>query len=63
MAHPEVFPDLSKAWSPLFNGRAVAALASDPAIIAKTGQALDIAAVANEYGFTDLDGRRPTPLQ
>ena len=62
MAHPEVFPDLSKAWSPRFNGRAVAALATDLAIIEKTGQALDIAAVANEYGFTDLDGRRPTPL-
>ena len=63
MAHPAVFPDLSKAWSPLFSGRAVAALAADPAIIEKTGQALDIGAVANEYGFTDLDGRRPIPLQ
>ena len=62
LAHPELFPNLSKAWSPLFNGRAVAALAADPEIIDKTGRALDIAVVAAEYGFTDLDGRRPTPL-
>lgn len=63
MAHPDLLPGLSKAWSPLFNGRAVAALASDSAIMEKTGQALDIAGVATEYGFTDLDGRRPTPLK
>jgi dehydrogenase/reductase SDR family protein 1 len=43
--------------------RAVAALAADQGVIEKTGQALDIGALANEYGFTDLDGRRPTPLQ
>lgn len=63
LAHPELYPDSSKAWSPLFNGRAVAALAADAAIIEKSGQALDIGAVANEYGFTDVDGRRPVPLQ
>jgi dehydrogenase/reductase SDR family member 1 len=62
LAHPELYPDVSNAWSPLFNGRAVAALAADPEIIDKTGRALDIAVVAAEYGFTDLDGRRPTPL-
>ena len=62
LAHPELYPDLSKAWSQVFNGRAVAALAADPRVIEKTGHALDIAVVANEYGFTDLDGRRPTPL-
>jgi dehydrogenase/reductase SDR family protein 1 len=63
LAHPELYPDVSTAWSPLFNGRAVAALAADAAIIEKSGQALDIGAIANEYGFTDLDGRRPVPLQ
>jgi len=31
-------------------------LAADPAIIDKTGQAFDIAVLAKEYGFTDLDG-------
>jgi hypothetical protein len=47
---------VGKAWSPLFNGRAVAALAADPAIIEKTGRALDalgakeaFAAVANDF--------------
>ena len=62
LAHPELYPDVSTAWTPLFNGRAVAALAADAGIIDKSGQALDIGAIANEYGFTDLDGRRPVPL-
>jgi len=62
MAHPDVFPDLSRAWSPLFNGRVVATLAADPRIAEKSGQALDIGAVAAEYGVTDLDGRQPVPL-
>lgn len=62
MAHPELFRDLSRAWSPEFNGRGVAALAADPRVIEKTGKALDIGVLANEYGFTDADGRRPTPL-
>ena len=63
LAHPELFPDLSKAWSPIFNGRAVAALAADPEVFAKTGRAFDIGVLADEYGFTDLDGRRPAPLR
>ena len=62
-SNPDLFPDLSKAWSPEFSGRAVAALAVDPEVIKKTGLALDIGAVAEEYGFTDFDGRRPVPLQ
>lgn len=63
VAHPELFRDLSKAWSPEFNGRGVAALAADPRVIEKTGQAFDVGVLANDYGFTDSDGRRPTPLQ
>lgn len=63
IAHPELFDDLRKAWSPEFNGRAVAALATDPRVIEKTGRAFDVGVLADEYGFTDLDGRRPTPLQ
>ena len=63
MAHLDLFPNLDKAWSPELVGRAVAALAADPDVIQKTGQALDIGAVAQEYGFTDLDGRRPAPLE
>ena len=62
LAHPELFPDSSRGWSPEFNGRLVAALAADPLVIEKSGRALDIAEVANEYGITDSDGRSPVPL-
>jgi len=63
LAHPELFPDLARAWSPQFSGRAVAALAADPNVLEKSGRAIDIGDLAAEYGFTDLDGRQPTPRQ
>ena len=56
------FLDLSNSESPQFVGRAVAALAADPNVMAKSGQVLIAAALAEEYGFTDLDGKRPRPL-
>ena len=59
VAHSEVFPDLSKAWSPIFNGRAVVALASDPKIMERTGQVFKVDTLAREYNFTDVDGRSP----
>jgi len=59
IAHPGQFSDPSKAWSAEFNGRCVAALANDPRIIEKSGQALDLAEVAIEYGLADSDGRVP----
>jgi dehydrogenase/reductase SDR family protein 1 len=59
-AHPERFP-VAKAWSPILNGRIVAALAEDPAILDLTGQALDIGAMAARYGIHDVDGRQPEP--
>ena len=40
-------------------GRAVAALAADPHVSHKNGGLLSSWALAKEYGFTDLDGRRP----
>ncbi|MBA3391694.1 MAG: SDR family NAD(P)-dependent oxidoreductase [Deltaproteobacteria bacterium] len=49
--------------SPRFSGRAVAALATDPERLAKTGQALVVAELAREYGFTDLDGSQPPSLR
>ena len=61
LAHPDLFPDLTNSWSPIFNGRAVAALAKDPRIIEKTGQAFQAPALAKEYEFTDIDGKRPPP--
>ncbi len=56
------FFDLSNSESPQFIGRAVAALASDPNIMQKSGQILIAAALALEYGFTDIDGKQPRPL-
>jgi NAD(P)-dependent dehydrogenase (short-subunit alcohol dehydrogenase family) len=54
--------DLSNSESPQFIGRVVAALAGDPKIMEKSGQILVAAALAQEYGFTDIDGKRPQPL-
>lgn len=54
--------DLSNSESPQFIGRAVAALASDPDIMQKSGQILVAAAVAQEYGFRDIDGKQPRPI-
>lgn len=59
-AHPDRFP-VAKAWSPLFNGRIVAGLAQDSAILDLTGQALDIGDLAARYAVHDLDGRQPEP--
>jgi NAD(P)-dependent dehydrogenase (short-subunit alcohol dehydrogenase family) len=46
--------------SPEYIGRAIAALASDPGIVRRTGQTLAVGNLAREYGFTDIDGRQPT---
>ena len=56
------FLDLGNSESPQFVGRAVAALAADPHVCAKSGRVLVAAALAEEYGFTDVDGKRPRPL-
>jgi NAD(P)-dependent dehydrogenase (short-subunit alcohol dehydrogenase family) len=45
--------------SPLFVGRAVAALAADANVLSRTGQLLSSWELGREYGFTDYDGRRP----
>jgi dehydrogenase/reductase SDR family protein 1 len=54
--------DLANSESPQFIGRAVAALASDPDVLARTGQVLVAAELAEEYGFADIDGKRPRSL-
>jgi NAD(P)-dependent dehydrogenase (short-subunit alcohol dehydrogenase family) len=54
--------DLSNSESPRFIGRAVAAPANDPHIMNKSGSVLVAAALAQEYGFTDVDGSTPRPL-
>ncbi|RIH90934.1 Enoyl-[acyl-carrier-protein] reductase [NADPH] FabL [Calidithermus terrae] len=54
--------DLSNSESPRFPGRAVAALASDPRVMERSGQALVAARLGLEYGFRDVDGRQPRPV-
>ncbi len=54
--------DLSNSESPEFTGRVVAALARDAKIMERTGKVLIGAAVAEEYGISDIDGRKPRPL-
>jgi dehydrogenase/reductase SDR family member 1 len=54
--------DLSNSESPQFIGRAIVALAGDPKLIERSGQVLIAANLAQEYGFTDIDGRIPLPL-
>src|SRR5216683_6030195 len=54
--------DLTNSESPEFIGRAVAALAADPDVLRHTGKVLVAAALAKEYGFTDIDGKTPRPL-
>jgi NAD(P)-dependent dehydrogenase (short-subunit alcohol dehydrogenase family) len=57
------FLDLSNSESPQFIGRAIEAIAVDPNIMRKSGTVLVAAAVAKEYGFTDVDEKQPIPLK
>ena len=52
-------PNFLVSESPLFVGRAVAALAADPKVRERTGMLLSSWELARDYGFTDCDGRRP----
>ena len=54
--------DLSNSESPQFIGRVIAALARDPHLMERSGQALVAAALAREFGVSDIDGRTPIPL-
>lgn len=52
-------PHFCISESPAYVGRAVAALAGDPGLARWNGQSLSSGQLAQEYGFTDLDGSRP----
>jgi dehydrogenase/reductase SDR family member 1 len=54
--------DLSNSESPQFIGRAVAALATDPAVMEKSGTVVVAAAYVREHGVVDVDGKSPEPL-
>ena len=55
----ERVPHFCISESPRYVGRAVAALATDPAVNRFNGQSLSSGELARVYGFTDLDGTRP----
>jgi NAD(P)-dependent dehydrogenase (short-subunit alcohol dehydrogenase family) len=52
-------PNLEESETPLYSGRAVAALAADPNIAKKTGRVFSSWGLSDEYGFCDADGRKP----
>ncbi len=54
--------DLSGTESPEYLGRAVKALATDPNVMARSGQLVTVGELARAYGFTDVDGRQPPPF-
>ncbi|SDN91575.1 SDR family NAD(P)-dependent oxidoreductase [Acetanaerobacterium elongatum] len=49
--------------TPQFVGLCVAALASDDSAIERSGRVLLTAEVAQQYGFTDVDGKQPAALK
>ena len=52
-------PYFAESETPHYIGRAVVALASDPNVHEKAGQALSTWHLSDEYGFKDIDGRQP----
>ncbi len=52
-------PNFLVSESPLFVGRAIAAIAADPDVLDQTGQLLSSWELSRKYRFTDYDGRRP----
>ncbi|MCM1968251.1 SDR family oxidoreductase [Streptomyces sp. NPDC002812] len=52
-------PHFGISETPLYVGRAVAALAADPELSRWNGQSLSSGQLARVYGFTDVDGSRP----
>ena len=49
--------------SPRFSGRAVAALAADGDVMARSGGVFKTGELARDYGFTDVDGTTPDPFE
>ena len=52
-------PYFASSETPYYLGRAVVALAADPNVHQKHGQAWATWTLSDEYGFTDVDGSRP----
>jgi NAD(P)-dependent dehydrogenase (short-subunit alcohol dehydrogenase family) len=54
--------DLSNSESPEFIGRTIVGLATDPAVMTRSGEVVVAAAYAQEQAIVDTDGRTPRPL-
>lgn len=54
--------DLKQSETPYYIGRGITALASDPNVMEKSGQAFRAGELAKEYKFTDIDGRYIPPF-
>jgi NAD(P)-dependent dehydrogenase (short-subunit alcohol dehydrogenase family) len=52
-------PNFLESESPMFVGRAIVALATDPQLMARSGHLFSSWELGREFGFTDVDGRRP----
>lgn len=52
-------PNYICSETPLYAGRAVAALAADPHLMKKSGRVFSSWTLSDEYEFCDADGRRP----
>ena len=56
---PAAPADFALSESPRYVGRAIVALASDPARTRWNKKSVSSGQLAREYGFTDLDGSQP----
>jgi len=54
--------DMSNSESPQFIGRVSAQLYLDPMLKQRSGKVCIAAALAKEYGISDVDGKQPRPL-
>lgn len=52
-------PDFAESETPLYVGRAIVALATDPDVHTRAGGVYSSWGLARDYGFTDADGRQP----
>jgi NAD(P)-dependent dehydrogenase (short-subunit alcohol dehydrogenase family) len=52
-------PEFAESETPFYVGRAIAALAADKKVMAKSGRVFNSHELAQEYGLTDVDGRSP----
>ncbi|GED16039.1 SDR family oxidoreductase [Aneurinibacillus migulanus] len=55
----KIDPHYIESETPFFIGQGIAALAADPHVSEKSGEVLTSWDLSDEYGFTDIDERRP----